>query len=344
MMGPDSNQLYQEIFEQAPDGMVTLDTSGVILLLNRRMLELTGYSDGGELRGRNIIQVLGGTDHARFMEFLNQVLSTGLGGVGQFGVQRKDGTVFIGEFSLCRGSRGAGSPGLVVVGLRDVSERARSEKALISALLMLNRLNSVNRHDIMNHLTVLLGYLELSHDLVTDATLKEFISKEEGAAEAIRRQVAFTKDYQDVGINVPLWVDLPVLLQETASVIDHPGVKVQVGISPGLKIFADPLIRKTISNIIENAVLHGKTATSITINSREQPDGLVIIFSDNGAGVPAGDKERIFARGVGIKRGYGLYLAREILAITGMKISETGEAENGARFEITVPRGGYRVG
>ena len=60
--------------------------------------------------------------------------------------------------------------------------------------------------------------------------------------------------------------------------------------------------------------------------------------------MPAEDKERIFTRGFGSKRGYGLYLAREILALTGMTIAETGEAGKGARFEITVPKGGYRVG
>ncbi|WP_424061443.1 hypothetical protein [Methanoregula sp.] len=38
----------------------------------------------------------------------------------------------------------------------------------------------------------------------------------------------------------------------------------------------------------------------------------------------------------------GLYLVREILAITGIQIKETGEPGKGARFEITVPRGSYR--
>lgn len=341
MMGPDNNQLYREVFEQAPDAMAILDTAGAILHLNRKALVITGYAAEGDLFGKNITQILAGTDHLRFGEYLGQLISSGVVEVQEFGIQRKDGTVFSGELLL---SRSSGSTGTVIVTFRDVSDRVKAEKALISAVQMLNRLNSINRHDIMNQLTILLGYLELSHDLVTDATLKEFIGKEEGAAESIRRQVAFTKEYQDVGINVPAWIDLPVMVREMASIVEHPGMKVEVGISPGVTVFADPLIRKIFANIIENAVLHAKTATAITITTQEQPGGLVINFSDNGAGVPAGDKERIFSRGVGNKRGYGLYLAREILALTGMTISETGEAGNGARFEITVPKGGYRLG
>jgi PAS domain S-box-containing protein len=344
MMEPDNNQLYRVVFEQAPDAMVIVDTTGVIILLNRKALEITGYPDDGELRGKNITQILAGTDHNMFQECLGRILSSGVGEVREFGLQRKDGSVSTGEFLLSPGPRGAGSPGTVIVTFRDVSDRIRAEKALNAAVRMLNRFNSITRHDIMNQLTILLGYLELSHDMVTDDTLKEFISREEGAAETIRRQVAFTKDYQDVGVNMPVWVDLSVVIRETASIIDHPGMKVDVGINPGLAVYADPLIRKIISNFIENTVLHGKTANTITITSSEQPGGLVIAFSDNGAGVPAEDKERIFTRGFGSKRGYGLYLAREILALTGMTIFETGEAGKGARFEITVPKGGYRMG
>ncbi|MFA4877789.1 MAG: hypothetical protein WC586_10270 [Methanoregula sp.] len=36
-------------------------------------------------------------------------------------------------------------------------------------------------------------------------------------------------------------------------------------------------------------------------------------------------------------------LSREILSITGITIHETGEPGKGARFEITVPPGGYRL-
>jgi signal transduction histidine kinase len=40
--------------------------------------------------------------------------------------------------------------------------------------------------------------------------------------------------------------------------------------------------------------------------------------------------------------GLGLFLSREILAITGITITENGTPGKGARFEITVPEGMYR--
>jgi hypothetical protein len=38
----------------------------------------------------------------------------------------------------------------------------------------------------------------------------------------------------------------------------------------------------------------------------------------------------------------GLFLAREILSITGISIKETGGHKKGAKFEMFVPKGGYR--
>ena len=63
---------------------------------------------------------------------------------------------------------------------------------------------------------------------------------------------------------------------------------------------------------------------------------------DDGDEVPAGEKERIFTRGFGKNTGLGLFLSREILAITGITITENGTPGKGARFEIVVPKGGYR--
>jgi len=69
---------------------------------------------------------------------------------------------------------------------------------------------------------------------------------------------------------------------------------------------------------------------------------LVIIIEDDGIGIPLDEKQKIFNKGFGKNTGYGLFLVREILNITNISIHETGRHGSGARFEITVPRGGFR--
>jgi signal transduction histidine kinase len=95
-------------------------------------------------------------------------------------------------------------------------------------------------------------------------------------------------------------------------------------------------------NLIDNVVRYAEHATKITISYHESIDGLDILFQDNGVGIPLNEKERIFERGYGKNTGYGLFMAREILAITGLTIRETGEPGEGARFEIKVPKQAYR--
>ena len=60
-------------------------------------------------------------------------------------------------------------------------------------------------------------------------------------------------------------------------------------------------------------------------------------------GISDEDKKKLFTRGFGKNTGLGLFLSREILAITGITIIENGTPGKGARFEITVPKGGWRT-
>ena len=73
----------------------------------------------------------------------------------------------------------------------------------------------------------------------------------------------------------------------------------------------------------------------------ESKDKLTIIYEDNGRGVSDDEKEKIFMRGYGKNTGYGLFLIREIVSITGCTITERGISGEGARFEIEVPKVGF---
>ena len=87
---------------------------------------------------------------------------------------------------------------------------------------------------------------------------------------------------------------------------------------------------------------YGEKITTIRVSLSQMDGDRTIIFEDDGGGVPVDEKEKIFEFGYGKNTGMGLYLAREILDITGMTIRETGEPGKGARFEILVPVGAYR--
>jgi signal transduction histidine kinase len=108
-------------------------------------------------------------------------------------------------------------------------------------------------------------------------------------------------------------------------------------------LFADPLLERAFYNLIDNALRHGDTLTRIRFLTAESATGLTITCEDDGAGIPPGDRDRIFSPGFSRTSGYGLFLVREILGITGISIHEQGESGGGARFRIFAPRGTYRL-
>ena len=109
-------------------------------------------------------------------------------------------------------------------------------------------------------------------------------------------------------------------------------------------MYADPLLEKVFYNLIDNAKRYGVTITEIRFSGSEGTDGYTIFCEDDGVGIPAEFKTKIFNREYFKHTGFGLNLSREILEITGITITETAEPGRGARFEILVPEGKYRRG
>jgi len=102
------------------------------------------------------------------------------------------------------------------------------------------------------------------------------------------------------------------------------------------------MLPKVFFNLLDNSVKHGEHVTRIRVSQEQRQNGMVITWEDDGTGIPTGEKERIFERGIGKNTGLGLFVIREILVVTGITIRETGEPGKGARFEMLVPAGAYR--
>jgi len=205
----------------------------------------------------------------------------------------------------------------------------------------LNLLNMITRHDILNQLTAILGYLEMMQMKFPDPSLQIYIEKEINAAKNIQTQILFTKEYQDIGVQSPQWFDLKKIILSNAARLPLSMVKIVTHFD-NLEIFADPLFEKVFYTLFENALRHGKTVTGIEFSYHRHNEDLVVVYQDNGVGIPAEYKEAILERKFFKHTGFGLYLSRTILGITGMTIRENGEPGKGARFEILVPKGAFR--
>ena len=175
-----------------------------------------------------------------------------------------------------------------------------------------------------------------------DPILHEHITKLGECSSAIERQIEFTRYYEELGTVNAGWYDVQKGVLDMAGQLSLQGITLDPG-KAGVSIFADPLINKVYYNLMENSVRHGGHVTKITFAADESEKGLVISCSDDGIGIQPSEKENIFQRGHGGNTGLGLFLIREILATTGITITATGTPGTGARFEILVPKGAYRL-
>jgi len=109
-----------------------------------------------------------------------------------------------------------------------------------------------------------------------------------------------------------------------------------------LELLGDPLLEKVFYNFIDNSIAHGEKVTRVRLYTEQMPDCLGLVYEDDGVGISPEMRDHLFEKGMGKNNGLGMFLSREILAITGMTISENGTPGKGARFVISVPLGNYR--
>jgi signal transduction histidine kinase len=202
---------------------------------------------------------------------------------------------------------------------------------------------SDTRHDVLNQMTAIVGYNELLGMMVEDPKFRSFLEKEKFALDKIRRQFQFAKDYQNIAVDPPRWQNIRNLVSRVCEDFTLGQVRIIAETGPA-SVQADLLLDRVFHHLFENALRHGETVTEITITLQQHGTHGLLLVENNGTGIPAAEKEKIFERGYGKGTGWGLFLAREILAVTGMTIAETGVPGKGVRFEVTLPPGSFRMG
>jgi signal transduction histidine kinase len=147
-----------------------------------------------------------------------------------------------------------------------------------------------------------------------------------------------------MGAKPPKWQNMKMALLLGLSNVSIGNIRHSIE-TENLEIFADPLLEKVCQRLFENSVKHGGHVTRIRVWHTVTPEGARIFFEDNGIGISEEMKEQIFLRSEGTGRASmrSLIFVREILDITGITITETGEPGKGARFEMMVPKGIWRV-
>jgi len=337
----ESEEKYRAVVTLASDGIL-INQDGLIRFINPKGAELHGSTREDLLNVPFI-----GFVHQREREKVEALYRGWMNGgqsspVYETTIVKRNGEPVDIEVNVARITFEGKTADLVF--MRDITERKRSQKALDHAKKKLQMLNYVTFTDIQNQVFTLRGYQQLAGAAVGEAgnRARMLMEKQHEILMRIANSLKFAQTYQDLGLKPASWQNVNRVFLMAISHLDFQktGHTVTTG---GLEIFADPMLERVFQILADNTLVHSRTGTQVTLGYVQEPDeSLVLIYSDNGIGIPDADKSRMFLPGIQEKKSMGLFLAREILETTEIGIRETGTPGTGVRFEMRVPKGAYR--
>jgi PAS domain S-box-containing protein len=328
------------IVSEMNDGLLLLDNDSRIVETNAALTAMIGCDRSG-LIGAPADTIFSSRTEAA--DILAAVRTTGSVPDCETGLRQRDGRSLPVSLSGAAVRNGDGAVAGIVMIVRNIAERKMHENALLESNKKLALLSSITRHDLLNQVMVIRGQLHFASEDTGDAAVRDRLAKCDAAAALIQQQAEFTRDYQDLGQQSPVWQKIGSIVAAEAAAFGGVPVTIRAD-TDGAEIYADPLFSRVVYNLIDNALRHGGDVTEITFSLRQDNGSAILRCEDNGEGVLPEEKDGLFRWGVGRNTGHGLFLSREILAITGIEIQETGSPGGGARFEMRIPEGNIRYG
>jgi heavy metal sensor kinase len=227
---------------------------------------------------------------------------------------------------------------------------------LESSFEQLRRFTADASHELRTPLSVIRGMGEVGlGETRTPAQYKEVIG---GMLEEVDRlsnlvDTLLRLSYGDAG-TVRLSresVDLGQLVRDVASSLgilaEERHQHLDVIASDGVRVTADRLVlREAITNVIDNAIKYSPPQSRIDVRVEATPTGAVLTVLDQGPGIPAEYRERIFDRFFRVDEarsredggmGLGLAIAKWAVEVNGGRIHVDNGAPSGSVFRIVLP-------
>jgi len=218
----------------------------------------------------------------------------------------------------------------------------KENRQLILAGKKISHFESTARYNIANSLTVMRGILRQIRRHSGDSALMHKLEKTDNAGREIYRQLELARTLQEIGIECPEWHCLRKALEPVVLQAEHAGVQCSVDTGES-EVCADPLFSRVFQLLLEMTIRHGNRVSALSISCCPKSGNMAIIWEEDPDQVSAEEWERIPDEGNGGDgSGLVLFVCSEILAVTGISLTETDVRGRGSRFELLVPEGRYR--
>lgn len=344
---------FQTVVESAPNGLIMVDRSGKIALVNRETERLFGY-DRRELLGQPLELLLPeavGEHHDESGTNLFANLQSRAMGAGRdlFG-RRKDGVEIPVEVGL--NPIETEDRSFVVASVVDMSARRRAEDEVRRSNEELERFAYVVSHDLQEPLRTVVSYLELierRYRTKLDQDAVEFIDFAVQGTRRMQRLIADLLTFSQVGAGAA-----PLVPTDAGAVLESALGDLQAAIAEsGATVTRDRLpqvladstqLEQVFANLIGNALkFRGKAPPAIHVSAAQDGTRWIFRVRDNGIGIDPKYFDRVFVifqrlhtREAYPGTGIGLAVCQKIIERHGGRIWVESQLGQGATFLFTL--------
>lgn len=348
------------VVETAGEGIVTIDSAGLVQSFNPAAERLFGYR-AAEVVGRNVNLLMPEPHHSAHDGYLRRYLATGerhiIGTGAEVVGRRQDGRAL--PLGLAISEMRVGGQRLFTGILHDLTERHRAEQRQAELIQDLQTANDelksfayVVSHDLKAPLR---GVSSLADWLLSDYADKlddqgrEFLALMKGRVSRMDALIDGILEYSRIGRvqQTRVEVDLNELLADVLQLLAPPP-EVTVSVDGRLPTVVGERVRlqQVFQNLIGNAIRHRERPT-LRVQVRCADAGSDWQFSvvDDGPGIEPRHHERVFQlfqvltpRDKKEGTGVGLALVKKIVELHGGRVWLDSHPGEGAAFHFTLPK------
>jgi NtrC-family two-component system sensor histidine kinase KinB len=339
-----AHQRYRELFDDSIDPILITDCEGSILEANRQAVKLSEY-DTDALLHMSIRQLHTVDEDQTGPQF--ESLSSDMT-FSYESLLRTHGQHSIPIQVYVRRVNSDGDPRLQWI-MRDVTEHQNLDN-------LRDELTSMIYHDLRSPLANVVSSLDVLDTMLAgeDPSLRSLVNIASRSTERIQRLTTSLLDInrleagQPLGTRQPAWVETMVTdaIEVIQPIAESKNIIITVLVAPHLPaaLVDDDMIRRALTNLIENAVKFTNSDGQVEVGADQDGDWLQLWVQDDGPGIPVAEQARIFEKftrleGANTPKGFGLGLAYCRMAVQahGGRIWVESEPGKGSRFVFTLP-------
>lgn len=362
----DSNMLLQNVLDNAVDGIITINTGGIVRTFNRAAERLFGY-DASEVIGNNVSMLMTNHDAHNHNQYIANYVRSGHGkiiGIGRevFGV-KKDGT----EFPLDLGVSGTSIDNeTVFIGmLRDLTLQKANERNLkeekekaIQANNSKSKFLANMSHELRTPMHTIMGFVEILIDKLPKLSEEKQLQFLGQIRDGSERLLALINDLLDLNKLEAGFMSYSYAKVDLVSLVDKSIIELTEYAAENnitlnhLKdrdyrcVCDESRIYQVLINLLGNAIKYSEPGKKVDVSLSDNDHFVTIKVKDHGVGIPDAEHISIFeaftqsSRTVNSAGGTGLGLAicREIMTAHYGQIWLENNPQGGSIFYLSISK------